>query len=144
MKLNTVNKIPLIALIHATSLDFKYYVTKYLQILYLASHSMRTKLSKTQGRGNLPQQCDHIDMLNPSLGIGIIFRPQSDKLIQVMWSQNGPISSQVVKVVHDDGDEEIEDEKGTDDEEGDEVRIGEVGAASGRITGVFRFFVAYN
>ena len=40
---------------------------------------------------------------------------------------------EIVKVVHDDGDEEVEDEEGGHDEEGDEVRVGEGGAATVRV-----------
>lgn len=48
-------------------------------------------------------------MFNAPLGIGIVFGPQPNKLVQVMRPENRPISRQVVKVVHDNGDEEIDD-----------------------------------
>ena len=38
----------------------------------------------------------------------IVLRPNSYKLVQVMWTQNGLVSSQILKVVHDDGHKEIQ------------------------------------
>ncbi|UYV78975.1 hypothetical protein LAZ67_17000536 [Cordylochernes scorpioides] len=40
----------------------------------------------------------------------------------MMWPQDGPVPSEVIKVVHDDSHKEIDDEEGTKDVEGDEVR----------------------
>jgi hypothetical protein len=45
-------------------------------------------------------------------------------------AEDGPVTRQVVKVVHDDGHEQVEDQEGADDEEADEVGVGEVGAAA--------------
>lgn len=75
----------------------------------LTSYSVRTELPKTQGRRYLPQQRHHVEMLNSSFRVGIVFGPQSNKLIQVMRSEDRPVSRQVVKVVHDNGDEEVDD-----------------------------------
>ena len=47
-----------------------------------------------------------------------------------MRPKDGPISCEIVKVVHDDGDEEIEDKECTEDEEGDEVDVGKVWATA--------------
>lgn len=48
-------------------------------------------------------------MFNATLGIGIVLGPQANKLVQVVRPENRPISRQVVEVVHDNGDEEIDD-----------------------------------
>jgi hypothetical protein len=48
-------------------------------------------------------------MLDSPLGVGVVLAPQTNKLVQVMWTQDGPISGQVVKVVHDDGHEQVDD-----------------------------------
>ena len=47
-----------------------------------------------------------------------------------MRPKDGPISCEIVKVVHDNGDEEIEDKECTEDEEGDEVDVGKVWATA--------------
>ena len=66
-------------------------------------------------------------MLDEPLGIGIVFAPQMDKLGKMVGTKDGPIPSEVVKVVHDDSNEEVEDEEGADNEEADEVGIGHIG-----------------
>ncbi len=52
----------------------------------------------------------------------------------MMGTQDGRISGQIVKVVHDDSDEEIEHKEGAEEDEGDEVGVGHVGPA--RLVGV--------
>ena len=81
-------------------------------------------------------------MLDPPLRVGIVLAPQPDKLVQMVGAQDGPIPGQVVKVVHDDGDEQVENEEGADDEVGDEVRIRKVGSATGRVASVLGPLVA--
>ena len=44
-------------------------------------------------------------------------------------SQDWTIPGQVVKVIHDDGDKEIEHEEGAEEDEGNKVGVGEGGAA---------------
>ena len=44
-----------------------------------------------------------------SLGLGIVFRPLPHKLVEVVRSEDRPITGEVVKVVHDDGNEEVDD-----------------------------------
>ena len=41
-------------------------------------------------------------------------------------TQDAPVTSEVVKVVHDDSHEQVEDEEAADDEETDEVDISKV------------------
>ena len=53
-------------------------------------------------------------------------------------TQDGPITGQIVEVVHDDGHEQVEDEEGTEDEESDEVNVGKVGAATSGCSSVIR------
>ena len=43
-----------------------------------------------------------------------------------MGPKNGPVTCQVVKIVHDDSNKQVEDEEGTEDEETDEVDVGKV------------------
>ena len=46
-----------------------------------------------------------------------------------MRAEDGGIASQVVKVVHDDGHEEIEHDERTEKDERDEIEVGEIRAA---------------
>ena len=113
-------------------------------VSYLARHSVRTELSKSERRRDLPEQRDDIHVLDPSLGVGVVLAPQPHKLVKMVGSEDGPITGQVVEVVHDDGDEQVEDEEGAHHEEGDEVGVGEVRAAAGRVAGVFGTLVTDN
>ena len=47
----------------------------------------------------------------------------------MMRSKDGPITCEIVKVIHDDSHEQVENEEATDDEETDEVEISKVVAA---------------
>ena len=80
-------------------------------------------------------------MLDEPFGIGIILAPEMNKLREMVRPKNGPIPGEVVKVVHDDGNEEVEDEEGANDEEADEVGIGNVGPAPSLFSRVVRCFV---
>lgn len=62
-------------------------------------------------------------------GTGIVLGPDPDKLVQMMRTQDGRVSGQVVKVVHDDCHEQVEHEERAEEDEGDKVDVGEVGAA---------------
>ena len=77
-------------------------------------------------RRHKPKKSDHINMLDEPLSVGIVFAPQMNKLGKMVRTKDRPIPCEVVKVVHDDGNEEVEDEEGADNEEADEVRVGNV------------------
>ena len=53
-------------------------------------------------------------------------------LIQVMGPEDGPITSEVVKVVHDDGHKQVEDQEGGHNKEGCEVDIGNIATTTSR------------
>ena len=65
-------------------------------------------------------------MFDKTFSIWVIFRPKVDKLGQMMRSQNGPITSEIVKVVHDDGNEEVQHDESAKEDEGDKVDVGAV------------------
>lgn len=44
-----------------------------------------------------------------SRGFRVVIRPHPLKLVQVVGAQDRPVSCQVFKVVHDDGDEQVDD-----------------------------------
>lgn len=58
----------------------------------------------------------------------IVFTPSCDKLSEMVGPQNGWVSSQVIKVVHDDGHEEVEHDERAQEDEGDKVDVGQGGA----------------
>jgi len=76
---------------------------------YLTSNTVGTKLAKTKRWRYLPQQRYNIQMLDASFSIRIIFTPQSNKFIQMMGPQNGPISCQIIKVIHDHSNKQVND-----------------------------------
>lgn len=46
-----------------------------------------------------------------SLGLGVVLSPDPFELVQVMGPKDGPVTCEVVKVVHDDGHKEVNDLK---------------------------------
>ncbi len=59
----------------------------------------------------------------------VVLRPDPQELVQVVRPQDGAVPGQVVEVVHDDGDEQVEHEERAEEDEGDEVGVGQVGSA---------------
>ena len=72
---------------------------------------MRAELSKSQGWGYSLKQNYNIHVLDAASSLGIILGPDPHVLVQMMWAENWPITSQIVKVVHDDSDEQVNDLK---------------------------------
>ena len=83
-------------------------------------------------------------MFDEPFGVRVVFAPEMDKLGKMVGTKDGPIPSEVVKVVHDDSNEEVEDEEGADNEEADEVGIGNVGATTSFLSGIVRCFVTWS
>lgn len=59
----------------------------------------------------------------------IILRPHANVLVQMVRSQNGGISREIVEVVHDNSHKQVEHEEGAEENEGDEVDVGDIAAA---------------
>ena len=74
---------------------------------------MRAELSEPEGRRDLPEEGDDVDVLDPSLGVRVVLAPEADELVEVVRAQDGPVARQVVKVVHDDRHEQVQDQEGT-------------------------------
>lgn len=53
-------------------------------------------------------KCTSIALKKILRGVWIVFRPYPDKFIQVMSTKNRRIPSQVVEVIHNDGNEQIQ------------------------------------
>lgn len=96
----------------------------------LTRHSVWTQLSKSQGRLDTSEQSDHIKVFYPSLCLGVIFRPYSFEFVQVVRPQNRPVPRQIVKIVHDDSHEEVDDQERTEHVKADEVDNGKVAPTS--------------
>ena len=56
-------------------------------------------------------------LLRNLLSTGIIFCPNSNKLVEMVSSENGGVSGQVIKVVHDDSHEQVEHQERTEIEQ---------------------------
>lgn len=59
----------------------------------------------------------------------IVFAPNGDELRQVMRAQNGRVARQIVEAVHNDGDHNVEHNEAAQEDEGNKIEIGDVGAA---------------
>jgi len=42
------------------------------------------------------------------LGLWIVLGPKSDELFEMVWTKDGPITRQVIEVVHYDGHEQVD------------------------------------
>jgi hypothetical protein len=91
---------------------------------------MWAQLAEAKWRRDLSEQCDDIQMFDATFSVGIVLGPETYELLQMMRTEDTPVSRQVIEVVHDDGDEQVDDEKRAEHEERDEIRIGEVDAAN--------------
>lgn len=80
-------------------------------------------------------------MLDPAFGVRIVFAPQSDELVQMMRSQYGPVSGQVIEVVHDDRNEQVDDQERAQHVERNEIRERDIGTAA-VVVRFFRFAIA--
>lgn len=66
-------------------------------------------------------------------GVWIVFGPDPDELVEMVSAQDRRVAGEVVEVVHDDGDEEIQHEERAEEDEGHEVDVGDIGAATLRV-----------
>lgn len=111
----------------------------------LAGQPVGTEFSEAERRRDLSEQGDHVQMLDSAFGVRIVLGPETDELLQVVGTEDGPVPRQVVEVVHDDGHEQVDnlelspyqgrrsptDQERAQHEERDEIRIGKVHPALG-------------
>ena len=109
--------------------------------LYLAGHPVGAELSEPEWRRDFPQESHHVHVLDETLRIRVVLRPEVDELPQVVRAQDGPVPGEVVEVVHDDGNKQVEYKEGAHNEEADEERVGHVGAATSLLTSIIRLGV---
>ena len=60
----------------------------------------------------------------------VVFCPYSNKLVQMVSAQNGRVTGEVIKVVHDDSNEQVQHEEGAKENEGHKIGVGHLGSAS--------------
>ena len=85
------------------------------------SNSIRTLFPQTKRRRNPFQQLNHVLMLYPSSRLRIKVCPFSDELVEMMESHDGHVPGEVIKVVYDNGNEEIHNKELGGDHESAEV-----------------------
>lgn len=73
--------------------------------------AVRAEFTETQRRRYLSEKSDHVQMLDTTFGVGVVLGPETNKLVQMVGTQDGPISRQVIEIIHDYGDEQIDDLK---------------------------------
>lgn len=47
-------------------------------------------------------------MFDTSSSVGIVFTPKTDKFVQMMRAQNGPIAREIIKIIHNNGHKQID------------------------------------
>ncbi len=65
-------------------------------------------VAEAERRVHVAQHVVHLRVVNVPGGIWVVLRPHANVLVQVVGAEDGAVSRQVVKVVHDDGDEQIQ------------------------------------
>ena len=53
-------------------------------------------------------------MFDAPSGVRIVLAPQTDKLVQMVRTQDGPIARQIIKVIHNDGHEQVDNLRPTE------------------------------
>lgn len=69
-------------------------------------------------------------------GVRIVLGPDPHEFVEMMGAQDRRVPREIIEVVHDNGDKEIQHKKRAEEDEGHEVSVGDVGAATLRI--IFR------
>ena len=72
---------------------------------YLIGQPIGTLITEAKGWVHIPEHIIHLRVVYISGCVWIIFCPNSDVLIQVMGAQNGWVAGQVIKVIHNYGNE---------------------------------------
>jgi hypothetical protein len=81
------------------------------QCTNLACHSPGTHLSESQGRVDFTQEIEDVDVFDATSGLRIVLTPETNELTQMMSTQNGDVSCEVVKVVHYNSHEQVQNLK---------------------------------
>ena len=78
---------------------------------FLISESIWTLITESQWGIHILEHVVHLRIVNFASGIRIVLGPYPDKLVEMMSSQDRGIPSEVVEVIHNDGDEQIQHEE---------------------------------
>jgi len=74
--------------------------------------------------------------------VRVVLGPDADKLVEMMSAQNRRVPREIIEIVHDDGDEQIQHEERTEENERHEVDVSYVGAAIVGLVVLVGLFVA--
>lgn len=73
------------------------------------SNAMRTKLAETERRRYFSQQRHDVKMLDATFGVGVVLAPQPNEFVKMMRAKDGPITSEIIEIIHDDSHEQVDD-----------------------------------
>lgn len=98
--------------------------------IHVLQHVIHLRIVNTapNGKMNVKPEVWHRFLRN-LLSTWIIFSPDSDELVKVMSSQYRRVSREIIKVVHDDSNEQVEHEEAAEEHESDKEEVGDVTAA---------------
>lgn len=92
----------------------------------LVGEPIRALVTKPQRRVHVLEHVVHLGVMDLAGGVRVVLGPDADELVEVVGAQDRRVPRQVVKVVHDDGDEQVQHEERTEEYERDEVGVGDV------------------
>lgn len=96
----------------------------------LVGEPIRALITKPQRRVHVLEHFVHLPVMDLAGRVRIVFRPDANELVQVVSTQDRRVSRKVIEIVHDDGDEEVQHEERTEENEGDEVSVRDVRATA--------------
>lgn len=108
---------------------------------FLISQPIRAFIAEAQGRIHVLEHVVHLAVMDLTGRVWIVFGPYPDEFVQMMSTENGRVPREVVEIVHDDGNEQIQHQERTEEYEGNEISVGDVGTATAWFL-FSRFFVA--
>lgn len=100
---------------------------------FLVRETIRAFIAKPQRRVHILQHIIHFCIMDLAGGVRIVFGPDPHEFVEMMGAQDRRVPREIIKVVHDDGDKEIQHKKRAEEDEGHEVSVRDVGAATLRI-----------
>lgn len=74
----------------------------------------------------------HLAVVDLACGVGVVFSPYPNELVEMMSAQDRRVPGEVVKIVHNYSNEQIQHKKRTEENKRYKIRVGEVRTASFR------------
>lgn len=104
----------------------------------LVGKPVRTFVSKPQRRIHVLQHVVHLRVMDLAGRVWVVFGPYTDELVQVVGAKYGRVPRQVIEIVHDNGDEQIQHQERTEEDERDEIGVRYVRATAAILFAGFR------